>query len=221
MRTKHLFLAVAVSFATFSTALAQDSDFGLKAGVNYSTISANEEVGAEHMLGFHAGLVAEYRLSPRFAIQPELVYSLEGTESAVTMEEEDFFFSSEQKIKLGYLNLPVMAKFYVTEGLSLQAGPQVGYLLSGKNEYTISSNLGEDLEMDESGTEDIKDELKNLSLGLNFGLGYEFSKVFLQARYHLGLTDINDFEEDPDDEFEVVYEKIKNSGFQFSVGYKF
>ena len=75
--------------------------------------------------------------------------------------------------------------------------------------------------MNESGTEDIKDELKKFSFGLNFGLGYEFSKVFLQARYHLGLSDINDFQEDPDDEFEVDYEKIKNSGFQLSVGYKF
>lgn len=221
MKTKKLFLAVAVSFTTFSTALAQDSDFGIKAGVNYSTLSGNEEAGIEYLLGFHAGLIAEFELSPRFAIQPELVYSLEGTESAVTMEEDDFFFSSEQKIKLGYLNLPLMAKFYVTEGLSLQAGPQISYLLSGKNEYTISSNMGEDLEVNESGTEDIKEDLKSFSFGLNFGLGYEFSSLFLQARYHLGVTDINDFQPDPEDEVDVDLGKIKNSGFQLSVGYKF
>lgn len=221
MKTKKLFLAGAMLFMTFSGALAQQSQFGIKAGVNYSTLSGNDMGETDYLPGFHAGLIAEFKLSPKFALQPELLYSLEGAESSLDMEIDEFFFSSEQKLKLGYINLPVMAKFYVSEDFSFQAGPQVGYLVSAKNEYEFSSNFSEDFDMNESGTEDIKEELKKISFGLNFGMGYEFSNLFLQARYHLGLSDISDYQPDPNDDMDLEFEKIKNSGFQLSVGYKF
>lgn len=218
MKSKNLFLAGAFVIAAFSTAQAQDLNWGIKAGVNYSTISS--EIEPDHIFGYHAGIVAEFPLSPVFAIQPELLYSLEGARSDVEFSEGEFTFSSDQKIKLGYINLPVMAKYFVAPGFSLQAGPQLGYLVSGKNEYEISSNFIEDFDMNESGTADIKDEVKKISLGVNFGLGYEFQNLFLQGRYHLGLTDINN-SEGMDDEFEMEMEKLKNRGFQVSIGYKF
>lgn len=221
MKTKNLFLAGAMIFASFCTVSAQEMNWGVKAGANYSTLSGNE-AETDYRLDFHAGLVTAFEISPKFSLQPELLYSMEGTESSFSFEEEGMTFSSEQKIKLGYLNLPIMAKFFVTDGLSLQAGPQVGYLLSAKNEYEFSSSFADEFDMDESGTEDVKDQLKKISFGVNFGLGYEFgSNLFLQARYHLGLSNIDDTEVDPDDDFEVEMGKIKNSGFQVSVGYKF
>ncbi len=220
MKTKHLILAGALVFAAFSNAQAQDINWGIKAGVNYTTISS--EIATDYIFGYHAGLTSDYKLSPKFALQPELIYSLEGAESSFEIEMDEFFFKTEQKIKLGYLNLPVMAKFYAAEGFSLQAGPQLGYLVSAKNEYEISSNFSEDFDLNESGTEDIKNELKKISLGINFGLGYDFqNKLFLQARYHVGLTDISDFDEDMGEDFEEEIDELKNSGFQFSVGYKF
>ena len=222
MKTKNLLLSGAFLLAAFTTATAQETSWGIKAGANYSTLSGSGEIGTDYMLGYHAGLVAEFQLSPKFALQPELLYSLEGTKSSFSMEMDDFFYSSEQKITLGYLNLPVMGKFYVTDGFSLQAGPQLSYLLSGKNEYTISSSFSEDFDVNESGKEDIKKDLKKLSFGLNFGLGYEFKNdLFLQARYHVGLSDISNYETAPEDEEELEFGKIKNSGFQLSVGYKF
>lgn len=220
MKIKNLLLTGAMIFAGITTTTAQDINWGIKAGVNYSTISS--EIEPDYIFGYHAGLTAEFKLSPKFALQPELLYSLEGARSEFEFSEEGFTFSSDQKIKLGYINLPVMAKYFVTPGLSLQAGPQIGYLVSAKNEYEISSNFSEDFDMNESGTADIKDEVKKIALGLNFGLGYEFqNNLFLQARYHVGLTDISDFEEDMGDDFEGEIDELKNSGFQFSVGYKF
>lgn len=218
MKLKNLVLAGGMLFAGITTAVAQDINWGVKGGLNYSTLTS--EMEPDHIFGYHAGLTAEFRIAPKFALQPELLYSLEGAHSEIEFSDEEFSFYSDQKIKLGYINLPVMAKYFVTPALSLQAGPQVGYLVSAKNEYEIASDFPDDFGMNESGTADIKDELKKISLGLNFGLGYEFQKLFLQARYHMGLTNISDFE-DFDEEFEGEMEKIKNAGFQFSVGYKF
>lgn len=221
MRTKNLFLIIFISAMSFSTALAQQANFGIKAGGNYATLTGNEVGETDYLFGFHLGLVAEYQLTPKFALQPELLYSLEGAESSIDMQLDEFFLKSDQELKLGYINLPVMAKFYATDALSLQAGPQIGYLVSAKNKYNISTNFEEDMDMNMSGTEDVLEELKKLSFGLNFGLGYELNQnLFLQARYHLGLSDISDYE-DQDEEIEMEFEKIKNQSFQLSLGYKF
>ncbi len=64
-------------------------------------------------------------ISEKFAFQPELLYSAQGSD----YDDEDFSGS----VKADYLNVPLMAKYYVGEGFSLEAGPQVGLLLSAKD----------------------------------------------------------------------------------------
>jgi opacity protein-like surface antigen len=218
MKTKKLVFTAAIIFAGMTSAIAQEINWGIKAGANYSKVTS--KVDPDYIFGFHAGLVAEYKLTPQFALQPELLYSLEGAKAEMDFREGEFFFSSEEKIRLGYINLPVMAKYYATPALSFEAGPQIGFLLSAESEYELSSNFDE-FEIDESDTEDIKDEVKKISFGLNFGLAYDISSsLFVQARYHLGLSDISDYD-DQDDEFEGDYEEIKNQSFQLSLGYRF
>lgn len=221
MKTKILFSAISLLFTTFNTALAQDESFGVKAGINYSTQSGNEGGEIDYLIGFHAGLISEFRLFQKFSLQPELLYSLEGGQANYDYSIGEANFSSEQKFKLGYINLPVMGKYYVIPALSLQAGPQIGYLISARREYDSSSLLPGKPVSRESGTEDLKHELKKISLGLTFGLGYEFqNNIFLQARYYLGLSDINNYD-DQVDEFELDFENIRNRGFQLSLGYQF
>lgn len=219
MKTKNLFLAGALVIAAFSTVQGQEKNLGVKAGVNYTNLTSQME--PDPVFGFHVGLTSEFKIAPDFTLQPELLYSMEGARSEISYSEEEFTFSSDQKIKLGYINLPLMAKYYVRPGFSFQAGPQLGYLVSAKNEFEVYSNFSEDFMMDESGTVDIKDELTKFSFGLNFGLGYEFyNNLFLQARYHIGLTDISNFGEEMED-LEGELDELKNKGFQVSVGYKF
>ncbi len=98
-----------------------------------------------------------------------------------------------------YLNIPVMLKYYVLKGFNFQAGPQMGILLDAQG-----------------GTEG----LKGTNLGLNFGAAYEFPfGFFVDARYNLGLSNIEDFEElDPDFTEDV---SLKTKGFQLGFGYRF
>jgi hypothetical protein len=97
-----------------------------------------------------------------------------------------------------------MAKYYVTEGLSIEAGPQIGFLLSATDEY-------------EDEEDDIDEFLKSTDFGLNLGLGYKLdSGLFFNARYNLGLSDNLDA-----DEFETDGAEYKNSVIQISVGYFF
>lgn len=221
MKTNKFILALLITFSAVATTVAQEVQWGVKAGYNLSSLSGSPEgVDVSYRSGFHAGVLAEFGLSEKFSVQPELLYSTEGASSSYDFEESGFTVSSSEELKLGYLNLPIMAKYFVIPALSIQAGPQLGYLLSAESDYEYSTSMaGEDFA--ESGTDDFTDEANRLSFGLNFGLGYDFTNnFFVQARYHLGLTSLVDTEgSDEEPEFEL--DDIRNSGFQFSVGYKF
>src|SRR5690606_6896103 len=81
--------------------------------------------------------------------------------------------------KFDYINLPLIVKYYATKNISVEVGPQVGFLLSAKNKTNDAND-------------DIEDQ-KRFDFGLIGGLGYELNNgVFFQARYNLGLTNIND-----------------------------
>ena len=188
---------------SFVSVKAQEINFGVKAGLNLASLVGSDDLDDYDMrTSFHFGAVAEIGISDKFSFQPELLYSAEGAKA-----EESGFKST---LKLDYLVLPLMAKYYLVEGLSVEAGPQIGFLLSAKSKFEGG---------DESETEDIKDNLKGIDFGVNFGAGYKLDNgLNFGARYNLGLADINDFD---DGERESSSDKIKNGVIQISVGYSF
>src|SRR4029078_3190994 len=77
-----------------SSLFAQDAKFGLKAGLNVSTLS--NTYGSEYgsKLGFNAGALAHIHLSPYWSLQPEVLYSGQGTKYTVG--------TTEHTLGLGY-----------------------------------------------------------------------------------------------------------------------
>jgi hypothetical protein len=192
---KKIFLSVIAVVALGTATQAQDINFGAKAGVNFASMSIDPEgdMDLKSRTGLHIGVLAEFKITETFAIQPEILYSMQGYKAE--------FGGVESEVKTDYLTIPVMAKYFVTEGLSIEAGPQVGFLMSAK---------------DDDG-DDIKDGYKSIDFGINGGLGYELPMgVFFQARYYVGLSNIA--EETDLGESDVEY---KNNVFALSVGYKF
>lgn len=186
----------AIAVMAFGFANAQETKFGVKAGLNIANLGGDIEDN-KSLVGFHVGGFAEIKLSEKFAVQPELLYSTQGTK---------FDGEGDPKFNLGYLNVPVMAKFYVAEKFSLEAGPQIGFLLSAKAKGEAE---GVEVEVD------LKDEYKSVDFGLNFGAGYDFTEnLSAGIRYNLGLSNIYDGEGSDD-------YKESNGVFSLSVGYKF
>lgn len=194
-------------FCLSGVALAQDIGFGVKGGLNLSSLSFEEtyNLSSSGRTAFHVGFIAEIPLTQKISIQPELLYSTEGgtylmersTSVPIVLEE-----------KIDYLNLPVMAKYYLVDGFAVEAGPQFGYLVSGKT-YEMLLGGGER-------KINTKDSHRSFDFGLGAGLSYEFSNgIFLAARYTFGLTKIYD-------QFEFMHYKewdVKKTNFQLSVGY--
>lgn len=197
---------VGITVLTFGVTSAQDVNFGVKGGLNVTTLTGDIE-DLDPKIGFHVGGFAEIKLNEKFAIQPELLFSTQGAKAEYFDDFDGFDVKVEENLKLNYINLPIMAKYFITEKFNIQAGPQVSFLMSAKNEVTYSFEGESDSE-----EFDIKDDTKAIDFGFNLGLGYSFTdKLFAEARYNFGLSSIPD-DSDVD---------VKNAVFQVSFGYRF
>jgi len=185
LKLKKNVVLVVIALLFGSISAAQETSFiktGLKAGLNYANYTGTD-VDTDALTNYHAGLLIELKIFKNFSLQPELLYSTQGAELNG--------FEQQIKNELGYISIPVLAKFYLTDNLSMEIGPQASFLLSERNE----------VKADDSNTFDFA-----VAGGLSYKLGKHF---FVQARYGLGLTEPK---RDAD---------VKNSVAQASLGYLF
>lgn len=190
---KRIFL-VAIAVMTFGLANAQQTRFGIKGGLNITTYSGGDYWDANSLVGFQIGGFAEIKVIERLAIQPEVLFSMQGANLDTPFGDYDE--------KLNYINIPVLAKFYITKQFTVEGGPQLGFLVSAKAEG-----------------EDIKDDFKSVDTGFNFGAGYNFTdNISVNLRYTVGLSNVLDYEVDDADEY---FDSPKNSVLALTLGYKF
>ncbi|OUR97636.1 hypothetical protein A9Q86_15600 [Flavobacteriales bacterium 33_180_T64] len=183
---KLLLVSTIVILGMTNSMMAQNVNFGLKTGLNISNFTGGD-ADRNSLFGFHIGGFAEFKINENFSLQPELLYSTQGSEA-----------ENLAKIKVDYLVIPLMAKYYLSEKFSIEVGPQASFLINDKAEFNDGSIA--DSEIDAS----------SFDFGLNVGVGYNFSShLFAQVRYNYGITTVG---ENPD---------IRNSVFQISLGYKF
>lgn len=201
--------------------------FGIKAGANFSTFTGKSYTDNSMKTGFHAGGFAEIKASEKLFVQLELLYSEQGAKIDVSETVENVvFIEYDEKWNLNYLTIPVMVKYYVHKGLHVEAGPQVGILLSAKEKYKTNYTSPEfpDESFRRSGTDDISELFKSIDMALNAGLGYDITNhIFADARYSYGLIDIYESVNAVDVPGQTVRNKTvaRNNVLSLTVGYKF
>ena len=177
-----LFTVVAMN-AQDGSSTSEEQQFGLKAG--YSSFIAKVKVdgasGSDNVSGFYIGAFADFELSDKINLQPELTfanYSQDGESSSVLL-------------------VPVLLKFKANDELALYAGPQFDYLLNEEDSEGLkrlglglsigaSYDISEDVFIDTRYTFGLSDRLDgdledfedfNVKAKLNYfqvGLGYRF-----------------------------------------------
>lgn len=187
---KRIFSAV-VCVLLLASAQAQDPKFGLKAGVNLSTLNYSGNTDADWRTGFHAGVISHIHLTPAFSLQPELYYSSQGAE----FENGN----NDAELKLSYLNLPVLFQYNFNNGFRFQGGPQIGFLMDDEFEVgNVSVNNATDLK----------------TVDFSFPVGFSYlshSGIGVDARYNIGISNIND----------DGGSSVRNNVIQFGVFYLF
>jgi hypothetical protein len=188
---KKLMAGLIMLIVSVSAVHAQHTEFGLKIGYNGANFTDAEANDYKMYSSFHAGGLAHIHLNKTFALQPEILYSGQGTKFAVN--------NTDFRYHLSYINVPVLLQFMTTSGFRLETGPQIGFLLSA------SAKSG-------SASTDIKSSFKSTDFSWAFGAGYITPSGFgLDARYNLGLSDISD----------AASSTVKNSVIQVGVFYQF
>lgn len=192
------------------------TSLGLRAGVNFQTISGQDAAGSNLdnniRTGFHAGLNAELPLSASSYLQPGILFSQKGAE----------FSQHNEELHVDYLEVPVNFLYKPTAGtgrLLLGVGPYIGFGIGGKYEWADGSET--DIRFKNkvpSNGDGNYYYMRSLDIGGNILIGYEFSNNFsFQANGQLGMT--NNYPEvtaaTNDDT------KWKNTGFGVSLGYRF
>ena len=207
---KKLFLLAALAVCSCG-AFAQVSIIP-KVGVNFANAALNESNGLEDgkssLMGLTGGLGINFSLTDDnfLSIQPEILYSQKGFSSSATG-----LIRYEGDYRLNYLEIPLLVKInFGGEKVKLyvNAGPSIGYLLSGRVKGQGSflglagASLDESIEFTDSPTPlDITElDANRIEAGLNFGggLGYAIlgnTALFVDLRYNMGLTDFNNLEQ--------------------------
>jgi hypothetical protein len=161
--SKKLIFLVIAGFA-IASANAQ-VQFGLKAGVNFATIT--NSTGGKTLVAFNGGALVKVPVADAFSIQPELVYSGQGIKG------------DGGSLALTYINIPVLATYTLPVGVFFQTGPQLGFLLSAKAKADGQPDV------------DIKSEFKSSDFAWAIGAGFlSPMNLGFNLRYNIGISNL-------------------------------
>lgn len=200
---------------------------GFKAGAVYTTITDLSKVLVSEsyytgytfensgLWGFAGGLYVNYKLSESIsAIYAELSYGRVGNKlhySDINDLNYDFV------LKYNYLNLDLWYRIYFLEGLSLGAGPRLGFNLTpGALYYTSNGEdlYGPDIRIQQQMRDVLKGRM-NVSLGISVGYEFPFG-LSVDARYYYGMNDIMETEVN---NFHFIENNNASRVIQITLGY--
>lgn len=181
--------------------------FGFKAGANFSNVikSGDSDFKSKFKPGFAAGIFVDIPILEAFSFAPELVYSQKGYQSSGSILGGDY----DYKVTTNFVDVPLLAKFWVAEGFNISVGPQVSFLTSTTESFKSGSDEFRNT------VEEKNKNLKKSLFGGVVGLGYELGgQLGVQARYAL------DFQKNNADGSTEVPE-YKNQVIQVGLTYQF
>jgi hypothetical protein len=167
-----------------------------KVGMNIANLTGSDN---KAKVGLVAGVEAEYGVAENFGITAGVLYSIEGSKS-------EKYNGKSVKFNTDYINVPIMAQYYVIPGLAVKAGAQFGFNVRKKFSYdgnSIDANeFFNDLDLDT--------KVQTFNFSIPVGVSYEYQSFVLDARYNIGMTKTL-----------KNVDKNKTSLFSITLGYKF
>ena len=204
---KLLVLSAAILFAFTMNA----QKFGVKAGYNMSGYLINfySPEGSKMSTGFNFGLLGEYPVNDMMSLRADVTFNQLGSDYD-SRDETDAnwpmraYFEYDYKQNINYLQIGISPKFSFGPAYAF-VGPYFAYALSSAEKITITPTTGDV----QTGTVDIFDDPATMDLtkplsddnntggtgdlhnkmdvGFNFGLGANFSGVFVELNAGMGL----------------------------------
>ncbi len=177
---KLLPLAIAIAcLLIFTDTQAQKFKYGLKGGLNYSTISGSDIKGAEFLPSYHGGLFARFTFL-KVGIQAEALYSAQGSG----------FDGGDANIT--YVQIPLLFRVnFVAGKLGLYLGPQYGYLLSADIDGKLPEGSSDEDYLQEADLSGVIGAEFDIAAGLLVGARYTHSINTIGKSYSYTVESIS------------------------------
>jgi len=223
--------AILISLFFFSEIHAQNIDIGIRGGISIPNLSSGGSqenplnTGYSSRLGPDLGIFADIKISNVFSLRPMVEYSSQGGEKdglqafpvpemyaayfPPGMVPAYLYADFKSEVKLNYLMIPVLAKFgwkfnsSSPFGIYVDAGPFVGFLLSGKQVLSGSSIIYSDASgqnaltqssLSFDSTNNVKSQLNTVNFGVegNAGITNQLGKgnIFIEGGFNYGFINI-------------------------------
>lgn len=210
---------------------SQEIKYGIKGGTNFSNLLKNKNVSNSFFnrntrntrTDFHVGAFMEIPIGDQWSIQPELLYSRQGAnftdEMCFSEANGECTISQIKGVEsISYISMPILFKYKLFKKFNLEFGPHVDYAVSAnvKENYYIDgkeTKKWKHLDLEKLGDHSFMGAIREFDLGLSLGASYDINEhFFIQGRYKSGFAGVIDLA------FPLI---LRNSVFQFSLGYKF
>lgn len=174
-------IAAFLTFAMSFDSMAQEKVWSIGPEVGASLSKYGSDAGTnDFKSGAIGGLFVTYSIKNTFGITTKLLYSQKGAS----------FKSSDTKQTLNYVEVPVIARFFLNkEGAfrpNIFVGPSFGFLTGATNKVGSSERVNID---------NYDTIYNSFDLGVTGGIGFNFlistdTYFIIDARYTHGLSDI-------------------------------
>jgi hypothetical protein len=158
--------------------------FGLKSGLNISSIHGDDAGDLDSKLGFTAGFLLSYQTKSIFILQPEISYTMKGATKKIGPVSFTLAYD--------YVEIPILFKFAISLDDSPNLKPSVfaGPYIAFKTKAKIIAKANGEIEEG-----DIKDVTpRDYGFQVGASLGFDLGKYELgyDVRYILGLSSIDE-----------------------------
>lgn len=173
---------------------------GIAAGLNESRFHfANPNYGTSLEPGLYAGVTGARAFGSHWTLRADLLYSEEGTRETLVGGNGSGY------TRYDYLDIPVLLQFRPFPGFFVEAGPQLGFLLSARETFDGVSD-------------DLRQDTHPIEISTCIGVGYEFRgrlpRLGVEARFAPGLTELNSIQ----DNGSAIHSQVWSLGLAYRVG---
>jgi opacity protein-like surface antigen len=178
MKLANLFLSILAGCFILigsTNSLQAQTSYHLGIGAGLQSAKLNAERGEYNsIIGFHAGLINEFRFSDKFSIQADLFYSQKGGDRVISSKKfedsivgyadnKEFWNIKQEDFRITYVDAHILFKYNIYFGydriipydrpgkrvfLSVYGGPMIGYLTgfkrTAKADTTFIVKIAED-----------------------------------------------------------------------------
>ncbi|WP_297087165.1 porin family protein [uncultured Draconibacterium sp.] len=158
---------------------AQNFDLGIAAGFDVASLHVSNS--SENNFIYEISPIATYNINGYLSYKNKSFWGFSVEPGVIRKGWNQSLNSNdpENKMRLTYIQMPILSDFHVSDRFYMSIGPEISYLINAKNKY-------------ESNTQDIIEFLNQFELSGVAGINYKINETFSTSiRYSHGLTEIS------------------------------